>query len=155
MSPVAAAVMNCSVISRGLGGVDGFESLAPRVHMLAGAVRDLAHGRHGFAHRAGDFVVVEAEDLAQDEHRPLVGGERFEQHQHGHRHRLGEHDVGRRVAVVEQQRFGQPRADVVLATTGARPKRVERLAGHQLREIRLGVPHRREVHLGPPQVAVL
>ena len=155
MSPVAAAVMNCSVISRGRGGVDGLEPLAPRVHVLAGAVRHLAHRRHGFAHRAGDFVVVEAEHLAQHEHRPLVGGERLEQHEHRHRHRLGEHHIGRRVALVEQQRLGQPRADVVLATAGAGPQRVERLTGHQLRQIRLGVPHRREVHLGPPQIAVL
>ena len=84
MSPVAAAVMNCSVISAVLRGVDGLEPLAPRMHMLAGAVCDLAHCRHGFAYRAGDFVVVEAEHLAQDEHRPLVGRERLEQHQHRH-----------------------------------------------------------------------
>ena len=155
MSPVAAAVMNCSVISAVRRGVDGLEPLAPRMHVLAGAVRDLAHRRHGFADRACDFVVVEAEHLAQDEHRPLVGGERLEQHQHRHRHRLGEHDVGRGVALVEQQWLGQPRADVVLATTGARPQRVERLPGHQLRQIRLGVAHRREVDVGPPQIAVL
>ena len=121
MSPVAAAVRNCSVISRGLRGVDGLEPLAPRLHVLAGTVRDLAHRRRGFADRAGDFVVVETEHLAQHEHRPLVGAQRLEHHQHRHRHRLGEHDVGRRVALVEQQRFGQPRADVVLAPTGARP----------------------------------
>ena len=155
MSPVAAAVKNCSVISVASCGVDGLEPLAPRLHMLAGAVRDLAHGCHGFAYRAGDFVVVEAEHFTQHEHRPLVRSERFEQHQHRHRHRLGEHDIGRGVALVEQQRLGQPRADVVLATAGARPQRVERLPGNQLRQIRLGVAHRREVDLGPPQIALL
>ena len=123
--------------------------------MLAGAVRDLAHRVGGFADRACDFVVVEAEHLAQNEHRPLVGTQRLEHHQHRHRHRLGEHDVSGGVALVEQQWLGQPRPDVVLATPGARPQRVERLPGHQLRQVRLGVAHRREVHLGPAQVAVL
>ena len=123
--------------------------------MLPGTVRHLAHRRYGFAYRSGDFVVVEAEHLTQHEHCPLVRGERLEQHQHRHRHRFGKHHIGRGIAIVEQQRLGQPRADVVLAATGARPKRIERLAGHQLCKIRLRIPNRREVHVGPPQIAVL
>ena len=100
-------------------GVDGSEPIAPRMHVFAGTVRHLAHRRRGFADRGGDFVVVEAEHLAQHEHRALVGGERLEQHQHRHRNRFGENDIGGGVAVVEQQRLGQPRADVVLAAARA------------------------------------
>ena len=74
--------------------------------VLAGTVCDLAHRGHGFAYRPGDFVIFETEHLAQHEHRPLVRAQRLEQHQHRHRHRFGEHDVGGRVALVEQQRFG-------------------------------------------------
>ena len=136
-------------------GVDGPEPLAARLHVLAGAVRHLTHRRRGFAYRPCDFVVVEAEHLTKDERRPLIGCQRFEQHQHRHRHRLGEHHVGRGVALLEQQRLGQPRPDVVLAAAGALAQRVERLTGHQLRQIRLGVAHRREVHIRPPQIAVL
>ena len=135
--------------------VDRPEPLTSRLHVLAGAVRHLTHRRSGFAYRPGDFVVVEAEHLAQNEHRPLVGCQRLQQHQHGHRNRFRENDVGGRIALVEQNRLRQPRPDVVLATTGPRPQRVERLARHQLREIGLGVAHRREVHIGPPQIAVL
>ncbi len=136
-------------------GVDGPEPVAPGVHVFAGAVRHLTHRRRGFADRFGDLVVVEAEHLAQHEDRPLVRGERFEKNQHRHRNRFGENDIGGGIAVVEQQRLGKPRPDVVLATARTLPQRIERLAGHQLRQIRLGVPHRREVHVGPSQIAVL
>ena len=136
-------------------GVDGTEPVASGVHVLAGAVRHLSHSCRGFADRFGDFVVVEAERLAQHEHRPLVGGERFEKNQHRHRNRFGENDIGGGIAVVEQQWLRKPRPDVVLATAHTLPQSIERLAGHQLRQIRLGVPHRREVHVRPPQIAVL
>ncbi len=75
-------------------GVDGPEPIAPGVHVLAGAVGHLTHRRRGFAHRSGDFVVVESEHLAQHEYRPLVGSERLEKNQHRHRNRFGENDVG-------------------------------------------------------------
>ena len=139
----------------GLRLVHRLEPLAPGVHVLARAVGDLADRRRGFADRRGDFVVVEAEHLAQHEHRALVGAQRLEHHQHRHRHRLGQHHVGRRVLLIEQQRLGQPRPDVFLATTGAGAQRVECLPGDQLREIRLRVADRRQVHLRPPQIAVL
>ena len=45
--------------------------------VFAGTVRHLTHRANGFADRARDFVVVEAEHLAQHEHRPLVGRERL------------------------------------------------------------------------------
>ena len=43
MSPVAAAAKNCAVTSIDCLRIDGLEPLAPGVHVLAGAVRDLAH----------------------------------------------------------------------------------------------------------------
>jgi hypothetical protein len=99
--------------------------------------------------------VAEAEHLAQHEHRSLVGAQRLQHDQHRHRHRLGQHHIGRGVLFVEQQRLGQPRADVVLATAGLGAQRVERLAGDQLGEVGLGVAHAGQVDLGPAQVAVL
>ncbi len=136
-------------------GVDGTEPVASCVHVFAGAVRHLTHRRRGFADRFGDFVVVESERLAQHEHGPLVGGERFEKDQHRHRNRFGENDIGGGIAVVEQQWLRKPRPDVVLATAHALTQGIERLAGHQLRQIRLGVPHGREVDVRPSQIAVL
>lgn len=123
--------------------------------MGAGAVGHLTGGRHRAVHRRRDLGVVEPEHLAQHEHRALVGAERFEDHHHRHRHRLGQQHIGGRVVVGEQQRLGQPRPHVVLAAAGPGAQCVERLAGDQLRQIGLGVAHRRQVHLGPPQVAVL
>jgi len=82
-------------------GVDGPEPLASRLHMFAGTVRHLTHRRRGFADRAGDLVVIEAEHLAQDQHRALIRSERLQQNQHRHRNALGESDIGGGVAFVE------------------------------------------------------
>ncbi len=101
MSPVAAAVRNRSVSSADVVGVDRFEALPAGMHVFARPVRDLANGGRRFADGRGDFVVTEAEHFAQHEHRPLVGTEGLQHHEHRHRHRLGKHHVGGRIPVVE------------------------------------------------------
>ena len=67
----------------------GLVAGAAGVHVLAGAVGELPYGRRGAVEDAGDLGVGVAEDLVQDEHRPLQRGERLQHHQQRHRHRLG------------------------------------------------------------------
>ena len=147
--------MNSRGDPRVLLRVDRGEALASGLHVFAGPVRDLPHRGHRFADRGGDFVVIETEHLAQHEHRAFVGTQGLQQHQHRHRNRFGQNDIGRRILLVEQQRLGQPRSDVVLAAPGAGAQRVERLTGDQPGQIGLRVVHAGQVYLRPAQVAVL
>jgi hypothetical protein len=62
-------------------------------------------GRFGTQQHDGDLGVVIAEHVVQDERDALCRAQRFEDHEEGHGHRLGELDrVGR--VPVGGQRFG-------------------------------------------------
>ena len=54
-----------------------------------GPAHQLPAGHLGLVDDGGDFAVVVAENLTQQEGRPLHRGERLEQHQKRHRQRVG------------------------------------------------------------------
>ena len=73
-----------------------FRRLEPLVvvaHALARAVDDLPAGRFGLAEERRDVAVAGVEDVVQQECRPLVRREPFEQDEEGDRQIGGEIDV--------------------------------------------------------------
>ncbi len=59
----------------------GVEARATGSDMSLGAAEELAAGRFGFADDRGDLGVFVAEDLSQQEHRALYGGQLLQRHQ--------------------------------------------------------------------------
>lgn len=122
-------------------------------------MRHLAHRNLGFAYCRGDFGVVEAEHFAHHEHGTLVRGQGFQHHEHGHGDRFGQHHIGRGVPVVvvvgHPYRLGQPRPHILLATTAVGAQGIQGLAADNLCQIGFGVGHGVQLHLRPPQIALL
>lgn len=86
-----------------------------------------------------DLAVGEPEDLVQEEDRTFHRRERLEQNEEGHRERIGRLGVFARIGrlLVGQQRLGEPRTHVPLATHPGRPEMVDRQAGHDRGQVRL------------------
>jgi hypothetical protein len=117
-------------------------------------VGDLADGGGTLADGLGDLVVIQVEDLAQHEHRPLGRVKRLQHEQHRHRDAVGQFDVGGHVGR-GQQRFGQPGADVGLLAAADRPQPGQRLAGGDPDQVGALVTDRVEVDAGPAQPGLL
>jgi hypothetical protein len=72
--------------------------------ILVGTPVGVTFAPEGGAHQSIKTPSIGLEQPGCVTYRPLVGTERLEQHQHGHRHRLREYHIGRDVAVVEHER---------------------------------------------------
>lgn len=117
-------------------------------------VGDLADGVPAPADGLGDLLVVEAEHLAEHEHRPLVRCERLHDQHHRHRDALRELDVLGHVGRGEQ-RLGQPGADVGLLPAAERAQPGQGLARGDPDQIGAPVPYGVEIDTGPPQPGLL
>ena len=94
----------------------GLETWPAALDLAARADRQLARCVLAAIDDLGDPVVRIVEHVAQQEHRPLLGGEALEQNQEGERERVRELGPDRWiVALGGDQRLGQPLADVRLA----------------------------------------
>ena len=123
--------------------------------MSAGAGRELAAGRLAATECARHFGEVEAEDVVQQEARPLQRRQPFE-HQH-QRHRNIVRQLARRLVVEDfvDHRLGQPLADVELAPRLRRLHAIEAEPRHHGAEIAARLLDRRAVGGVPAQIGVL
>jgi len=113
--------------------------------VLAGPARQLAAGTRAPADDAGCLVVAVAEDVVQQEHRPLQRRQPLEQQQERHRQRVGllgvRSGIGVWLAELEpvcQQRLRQPVADVGLATRPGGAELIDRQSRDHRGQVSLG-----------------
>jgi hypothetical protein len=112
------------------------EAWALRLDSLAGAAQQLPAGALRPAEDGGCLGVGVGEHIVEQQRRPLLGRQRFQNDEERHRQRLGQHgSIGSVRCRVPEHRLGQPRSDVALAAHTRRAEVVDGGTGRDRRQV--------------------